>query len=286
MKASRYRGLIGPRRPRVASTILDSGLLVFGVLMLLPLLWALSTSFASPHEAFTYPPKWVPTHPTLENYQAVFDRIPFLQMFLNSVVVSIAITVGSLGVSALAAYAFSRVPFRGSRLTFVGMLGALMVPGQLTVIPVFVLLRNLGLVDTLAALIIPALINVFQIFFLVQYFNSIPRELDDAARLDGAGHLRILFSILIPNSWPAISALGILSLEATWNAYFGPLIFLYSRENMTLPLGLVTLQSGLGPAPSTIVFAGVLLSIVPMVVLYLVFQRGFTSSLATTGIRG
>jgi multiple sugar transport system permease protein len=166
------------------------------------------------------------------------------------------------------------------------LLAALMVPVQLTVIPIFILMRHLGLIDHLASLWLPALINVFAIFFLRQYFNTIPRDLDEAARIDGAGHLRILFQILVPLAGPALSALTILGFEASWNNYFGPLIFLSTPENMTLPIGLVSLSAGQGGGPAAVVFAGITLVVAPVLIVFLVFQRAFVESVASVGIRG
>jgi multiple sugar transport system permease protein len=265
--------------------VVDVVLLAIGVLMLAPLAWMISTAFTAPIEAFRLPPNWLPIPFSLQNVEEVNGLIPFWRMALNSVLVSVISVCGSLLVAVLAAYAFSRIRFRGSRGIFVLLLAALMVPAQLTVIPVFILMRNVGLVDNLAALWLPALINVFAIFFLRQYFDSIPRELDEAARIDGAGHLRILFGILVPLSGPALSALAILGFEASWNNYFGPLIFLTSPQNMTLPIGLVSLSSGLG-GPPAVVFAAITLVVVPILVLFLLFQRTIVESIASVGIRG
>lgn len=281
MTGSRQR-----RRWTTGSIVLDVVLFVFAVLMIAPLVWLVSTSFMPSTEAFGLPPSWLPIPFTFENVLEVEQYIPFWRMFGNSVLLAVATTLGSLFVSVLAAYGFSRLRFRGSRLMLIVMLGALMVPAQLLVIPIFVMMRNLGLMDTLAALWLPALINVFQIFFLTQYFNSVPRELDEAAVIDGAGNGWILFHMLVPLSSPAITALAILAFEASWNNYFGPLIFLSTPENMTLPLGLVTLQSGFGSAPAVVVFAAITLVVVPVLVLFLVFQRNFVSSIASTGIKG
>ncbi|WP_020574560.1 carbohydrate ABC transporter permease [Actinopolymorpha alba] len=274
------------RRLSTGSLLLDLVLLIVAIIMVAPLVWLISSSLSDPADAFSLPPTWIPNPLSLQNFKDVPGLIPFGQMALNSLVVATVSTVGSLFVSVLAAYAFSRLSFRGNRVIFVGMLSALMVPVQLTIIPVFVLFRNLDVVDTLTALWLPALINVFAIFFLRQYFNSIPRELDDAATIDGAGHLWILFRILVPLSGPALSALAILTFEASWNNYFGPLIFISSPENMTLPLGLVTLQGGQGGSPAVVVFAAITLVVLPVLILFLLFQRAFVESIATAGIRG
>lgn len=274
------------RRLRPGSVVLSAVLVVFAVVMVSPLVWLIVNSLTEARSAFQLPPNWIPIPFTLDNYGTIETLIPFGRMFLNSLIVATISTLGSLLFSVLAAYAFARLSFRGSRVLLVVMLSALMVPAQLIVIPVFVLMRNLGLVDSLAALWLPALINVFQIFFLTQYFRTIPRELDEAATIDGAGHFWILFRMLVPLSMPALSALAILGFEASWNNYFSPLIFIYSPENMTLPLGLVLLQSSLSGAPAVVVLAAITAVVLPVLVVFLVFQRQFVSSIASTGLKG
>ncbi len=275
------------RRPfRVGRLIKGIVLFVIGVLMIAPLVWMISTSLTEPIAAFDLPPTWVPVPFSLQNFGDVVDLIPIGRQAVNSLIVTTISVTGSLITASLAAYAFSRIPFRGRDTVFVVLLAALMVPTQLTIIPIFIIMRKLELIDTLAALWIPALVNVFAIFFLRQYFNTIPRDLDEAARIDGAGHLRILFQILLPLAGPALSALAILGFEASWNNYFGPLIFLNSPEKMTLPVGLVSLSAGQGGGPAVVVFAGITLVVVPILIVFLFFQRQFVESVASVGIRG
>jgi ABC-type glycerol-3-phosphate transport system permease component len=275
------------RRPlRLGRVVVSLILFVVGVLMIAPLVWLISTSLTEPREAFQLPPSWLPIPFSLQNFTDVFDLVPLAQMALNSLVVSLISVAGSLFTASLAAYAFSRLQFRGRNPLFVVLLAALMVPIQLTIIPIFILMRRLNLIDNLAALWLPALVNVFAIFFLRQYFNTIPRDLDEAARIDGAGHLRILFQIMIPLAGPALSALAILGFESSWNNYFGPLIFLTSPENMTLPIGLVSLSAGQGGGPAVVVFAGITVVVLPMLIVFLAFQRAFVESVASVGIRG
>ena len=275
------------RRPfRVGRLIKSIILFVLGVLMIAPLVWLITTSLTEPIAAFTLPPRWVPIPFSLQNFSDVVDLIPIGRMALNSLIVTTISVVGSLFTACLAAYAFSRIPFRGRDTLFVVLLAALMVPTQLTIIPIFIMMRKLELIDTLAALWIPALVNVFAIFFLRQYFNTIPRDLDEAARIDGAGHFRILFQIMVPLAGPALSALAILGFEASWNNYFGPLIFLSSPEKMTLPIGLVSLSAGQGGGPAVVVFAGITMVVLPILVVFLIFQRTFVESVASVGIRG
>lgn len=278
-----------PRRRRtfrVGRLIKSLVLFVIGVLMIAPLVWMITTSLTEPIAAFDLPPTWVPVPFSLQNFGDVVDLIPIGQQALNSLIVTTISVVGSLLTASLAAYAFSRISFRGRDTVFVVLLAALMVPTQLTIIPIFIIMRKLELIDTLAALWIPALVNVFAIFFLRQYFNTIPRDLDEAARIDGAGHLRILFQIMLPLAGPALSALAILGFEASWNNYFGPLIFLNSPEKMTLPVGLVSLSAGQGGGPAVVVFAGITMVVLPILIVFLVFQRTFVESVASVGIRG
>lgn len=266
--------------------LLSLVLLLFGIGMISPLVWLVVQSLTEASAAFSSPPSWWPHPFSLANFAGVLEYMPFFQQLGNSLILAVISVVGSLFFSILAAYGFSRIEFRGSRQLLVVMLAALMVPAQLVIIPIFIMMRNLQLVDTLTALWLPGLVNVFQIFFLTQYFRSIPRDLDEAARIDGAGHGWILFRMLVPLSAPAIAALAILGLEASWNGYFGPLIFLSSPEKMTLPLGLVVLQNGFGAAPAVIVFAAITMVVVPLLILFTLFQRQIVESVASTGLKG
>lgn len=273
------------RRLRPGQVVLGLVLLVLGALMLAPLVWLVVESFTAERGAFNVPPNWLPKPFTIQNFHDIEGLIPFGRMALNSLEVAVISTVGSVLVSILAGYAFSRFTFPGRNGVLLLMLSALMVPVQTTVIPIFVLMRHLHLVDHLAALWLPALINVFAIFFFRQYFNTIPRELDEAARIDGASHLWILFRVLVPLSGPAIAAMTILAFEASWNNYFGPLIFLSTPQTMTLPVGLVSLQAGQGGS-AVVVFAAITAAVVPVLLVFVVFQRSFVTSIASSGLRG
>jgi multiple sugar transport system permease protein len=265
---------------------IDAVLLLGAALMVAPLVWLLVTAVLPADKAFRLPPQWIPHPLTLDNARQVPELVPFARMAWNSLYVATLTTVGALLTSALAAYAFSRLRFRGRDQIFIVLLAALMVPTQLTVIPVFILMSHLNLVDTTTAVWLPAIVNVFGIFFLRQYFESIPRELDEAAIIDGAGHLWILFRMLLPLSGPAIAALAIFIFESSWNNFFWPYIFLSSPEKMTLPVGLVSLQGSVGGGPAVVVFAAISMVVLPILVLFLFTQRAFIASVATTGVRG
>ena len=228
---------------------------------------------------------WLPTELTFVSYQQVFELIPFGLFVLNSLKVTAIITIGALVTSTLAAYAFARLQFPGREVIFIVLLSALMVPPQITVVPTFILIRNLGLIDTHEAVYLPALINVFGIFLLRQWFLTIPRELEDAAKVDGAGHLRILFNVIVPLSGPVLAALAIFVAQLAWNDFFWPNIMLTTPEKLTIPVGLVYLQGEYGGTP-VVIFAAISMVVVPVLVLFVFAQRTITESMAMTGIRG
>jgi multiple sugar transport system permease protein len=278
---------VGPRGiARAGNWSINLLLIALAVLMMAPFWWVLANSFLSYGSAFSLPPKWWPGSITFENYRTVFDVVPFGRMIFNSFKISTIITVGAVSTSTLAAYAFARLRFPGSNLLFIIFLGALMVPQQVTVIPVFVMLRHMHLLNTHEAVYLPALINVFGIFLLRQFFLNIPRELEDAAKLDGAGHLRIMLQIIVPLAAPAISALAIFIFQASWNDFFWPNILLFSQDKMTLPVGLVALSGAYGSGPVVYLFAGLSMLLVPLLVLFTFTQRTLTESIAMTGIKG
>ncbi len=254
-------------------------------IMVIPFYWVVVTAFVPQMSAFGRPPNWFPTDWTLENVRRVFDAVPFWRQFFNSVKVSTIVTVGSVTTSTMAAYAFARLQFPGRDVLFVIFLAALMVPAQVTVIPTFILMRNLGLMNTHEALWLPGLISVFGIFLLRQFFLRTPRDLEEAAKLDGAGYLRIMFQIALPLAAPAIAALAVLNFQAAWNDFFAPNLFLTSPDMFTLPVGLVALRGMFGGTPTTI-FAGVTMVLIPVLTVYLLAQRQLTESIALTGIRG
>jgi multiple sugar transport system permease protein len=275
----------GPRaRSHAARLVIYLVLVILGVGMFLPLFWLVVTSVLPPSQAFELPPTWIPTEIYPDNYGRTFELVPFGVQIWNSVLVTVVAVAGQLVTSSLAAYAFARLRFKGRDVVFVVFLAALMIPGQVTVIPIFILMRNLGLVDNLASLWLPALLSVFAIFFLRQHFLSIPGELEEAAKIDGAGPWRILFGMFIPLSGPILTAVAIFGALATWNDFFWPNIMISSPQNMTIPLGLVYLQAGLGGAPAAVVFAAISVVMLPLLLLYLLAQDRITEGVALAGI--
>jgi multiple sugar transport system permease protein len=273
--------------PHIGGWVLNSLLVLLGLLMLAPFLWLLVNSFIPPVSALSIPPKWLPIPFTMDNYQHVFSLIPFGLLVLNSLKITLIVTLGSLVTSSLAAYALARLEFPGRTFIFILFLSALMVPAQVTAIPTFILIRSFGLLDTHEAVYLPALINVLGIFLLRQFFLSIPRELEDAARLDGAGYFRILVQIILPLSRPALASLAIFIFQAIWNDFFWPNLFLSTPSKMTLPLGLVSLQSPFGGGASpTVIFAAIAMEMVPVLIVFIFAQRSITESIASTGLKG
>jgi multiple sugar transport system permease protein len=273
------------RRSRFAPGRIALGafLVLAGVVMLLPVLWVVLQSFEVPADQTSVAPVWTPTQVTLGSYRTLFAT-PFLFNLINSVVVTLLVVVGAAVVSVLAAYAFARIEFRGRELIFTLFLAALTLPSQVSAVPEFVVVKYLHLLNTQASLIIPALIQVIAIFLLRQHFRTIPRELDDAARIDGAGHLRIIRHVMVPLSWPAISAVMIITGQYIWNDFFWPILFITSTNRMTAPLALYNLESVTGGGPIGAVFAGLSVLCVPCVIAFVFLQRRLMEGIGFRGI--
>lgn len=257
------------------------------ILVLMPLLWMFSTSLRPTSESFQLPPAWLPTEFRFENYLAPFESsVPFVDLFINSMRITVAVTLGQLISCSLAGYAFARLRFPGRDLLFLLLLASLMVPGQVTIIPIFLLMRDLGLIDNPLAIILPGLISAFGVFLMRQFFKQMPQELFDAARVDGAGHIRSFMQIALPLAGPAMATLGIITFNATWNAYFLPLIFLNSWHKMTLPQGIALLTGYMGSGNPSVVMAAVTMAILPVLIVFLIAQRWIIEALTRSGLKG
>jgi multiple sugar transport system permease protein len=240
-----------------------------------PLLWTVTTSLRTPAEAFTNPPQWLPFNPDFSNYGAVFDQVPIATFFVNSVIVTALIVVGQTITCTLSGYAFALIRFPGKNMIFGIFLATMMVPLQTIIIPVFVIIRTLGLSDTLLSLVIPALGSAFGTFLMRQYFMQMPKELGEAARVDGATQFQVFSKVYARMAAPAVATLAILNFSAFWAEFYRPLIFLQSQSNFTLPLGLVGLKGNLGTGSISVVLAGVVLAMIPSVLLFIFAQRYF-----------
>ncbi|GMA15323.1 carbohydrate ABC transporter permease (plasmid) [Deinococcus metallilatus] len=256
-------------------------------LMALPFLWMVSTSFRTPAEAYKLPPSLLPSRLDFSAYDHVLtSSVPFLTMYWNSFKIALLTTAGVLLNCSMAAFAFSRLNFRGRETLFSILLLGLMVPAGLVVIPVYLGLSRLHLLDTGAALVLPALASSFGVFMLRQFMLGQPRELEEAAAVDGAGQWTVFTRISLPQLAPALSALGIITFTASWNNYMGPLIFLKSWDKMTLPIGISILQGFLGSGSLAVVMAAVTMAILPLLVVFLIAQRYIIEGLAMSGVKG
>lgn len=270
--------------------VLRIGLYLFLLLMAgmiaAPFLWGISTAFKDQTGLYAVPPVWIPSPAIIDNFITAWTVVPLGMFFLNSLKVAGVITIGQLITCSLAAYAFARLRFPGRDLLFGLYLSSLMVPGQVTIIPLYILMRHLGLIDNHASLILPGLTSAFGIFFLRQFFLTIPRELEEAAIVDGAGLLRVLLVIILPLAKPALAALAIFTFNYFWNDFFAALIFLDSPANLTLPVGLAYLQGQYGGTSQAVILAGVCLAVLPVLVIFLAGQRYIVEGITLTGLKG
>ncbi|MER7275121.1 carbohydrate ABC transporter permease [Dactylosporangium sp. NPDC000244] len=259
-------------------------LLAAGALfMIFPFVWTVVTSITVGGDVLTTP-RLIPERAGLDGYRKLFEFLPFWRIALNSLVLAVVSTALLLITSSTAAYAFARLEFPGKNVVFVGYLATLMIPMQVLVVPLFIEIRALDLVDTYASLIVPTIASAFGVFLLRQSVAVLPRELDEAAFVDGAGHIRIFLRIILPLIRPALATYGLFAFMSSWNAFLWPLVAIRSREFMTLPLGLSTL-SGQYSNQWNAIMAGSVVSIVPMLVLYALAQKHIVQSVANAGLK-
>ena len=256
------------------------------LIMLLPLVWMLSTSLQTQAQTFHFPPVLWPGKLQFGNYATVVHQSAFGRWFWNTLVVTCVVVASNLVLCSLAAYAFARIRFLGRGVVYFLILATLMVPLQVVLIPTFLIVKDLGLIDHLGALIVPNLVNVFGIFMLTQFFRTLPVELEEAARIDGASRLSILVRIVIPLSLPALATLAVIQFMWTWNDFLWPLVTILTNQNaFTLQLGLATFQ-GAHQSLWHLVAAANIMSMVPLLVLFLFAQRFFVRGIATQGLKG
>jgi multiple sugar transport system permease protein len=256
------------------------------VVMLLPLVWMVVTSLLTEAQTLHFPPVLWPGTPQFDNYLEAIRGSAFGTWFWNTMVVTVAIVISNLVLCTLAAYAFARVRFLGRGFVYFVLLATLMVPLQIVLIPTFLIVKELGLLDTLGALIVPNLASVFGIFMLTQFFRTLPIELEEAARIDGASRLSILLRIVVPLSLPALATLAVIQFMWTWNDFLWPLVtILTNQDAFTLQLGLATFQ-GAHQTTWHLLAAANIMSMLPMLVLFLLAQRYFVRGIATQGLKG
>jgi len=272
-------------RRRIASVALLIVAAAATLAVMLPILIIVFTAFKPVSEVNAYPPTLVPGAWTLDNFTRIFTELPFARLILNSFVFAGGVTVFALVFDSLAAYALARLDFRGSRVLLIAIIASLMIPFQATLIPIYQLVSDLGWVNSYAGLIAPRAADAFGIFFLRQFFLSLPRDLDNAARIDGASEFRIFRSVVLPNAVPALLTLGIYVFVNNWNDLLWPLVFTTDAEMGTVTSGLTLLTGPGGIIPQGVMMAGSLIAVLPLAIVFLLIQRRFVESIASTGLK-
>jgi multiple sugar transport system permease protein len=264
-----------------------AALTFLGVFWMVPFLWMVSTSFKGIDEVYAFPPRFLPELLRWSNYVEAWQAIPFTRFFFNSLFVALGTTAAVVLTSSMAGYSFARLRYPGRDLLFLAYLGTIMIPFPVLIIPLFILMRQLGLVDTLAGLILPAAFTAWGTFLMRQFMLSIPREIEEAARMDGASFWRIYVQIILPLSRPVIATLGIFTFLGSWNDFLWPLITISSVENKTLPLGLTMFQSQIPiKTPWQLVMAAATFSVLPVLIVFVLGQKYYVRGIATTGLKG
>jgi multiple sugar transport system permease protein len=254
--------------------------------MIGPFVWMILGSFKEQAEFLRTPPTWLPANPTFDNYERLTARLDFPRFFLNSTVVAVAVTIGNLTFAPMLGFALAKLRFRGKRVLLTLVLATMMLPAAATLIPLFVLMSQFGLVNTYPGLILPALAGPFGVFLTRQFFAGLPDELLEAARIDGAGEFRIFWQIAMPLATPILATLGILTFLGSWNAFIYPLVMAQEPEMYTLPVALATFATGQFQADHGMLMAGSVLLVVPVLILFVLMQRWITEGIATTGLKG
>lgn len=276
---------------KIENVFIHLVLIAGAAIMVMPFVWMISTSLKSQNEVFGYPPQWIPATLVWENYARAWQAAPFGRYFANSLLVALSVTLGTLVTSSLAAFAFARIRFPGREALFALYLSSMMIPHQMTIIPSFLVLRNLGDfspalgLDSYFALIAPFIAGAFGVFLLRQSFLTIPNELEDAATLDGCGKLGFLWRIMIPLSRPALATLALFTFMANWNSYLWPLIVTNSNDMRTVQIGLRYFVGQEGASQWGLLMAAAVFVTLPVVVVYLFVQKQFVQGIAGTGIK-
>ena len=258
-------------------------LIAIALLMVMPFVAMISVSLQTGSRAATFPIDWIPDTATLKNYRSLLEHSQILRWFANSLIVATTGTLISIATATTAGYAFARMQFPGRSVLFWAFLAMLMIPGEVTLIPQYMLLSKLGWVNTYQALILPGVTSAFGIFLIRQYLQGLPKDYEEAARMDGASEFQIFRQVVVPMLTPAIATLGTLQFQNYWNDFLYPLIVTSSAHMRTLPVGLATLQTPTGGLPELL--AGATIAIVPTVAVFLFFQKYFVRGIATTGLK-
>jgi len=278
-----------PLKRKMQRGLLFLALCVGAVSMAAPFFWMVSTSLSEAGQVFSenrpWWQEWLPVNFVWRNYVKVWSVVPFAKFYLNSVFVSLCITFGQVATSAMAAYAFARLSFPGRDKIFFGYLATMMIPGAVTMIPVFILLRHFGWIDSYKALILPGIFTAYGTFMLRQFFLTLPKDLEDAAKIDGCSYIRIFWHIILPLSKPALATLTTFTFMGSWMNLMWPLIVVNTHTKYTLPVGLAYFQ-GVHGTDWTLLMAASMMMILPILIVFLFNQRFFVEGIKLTGIKG
>ncbi|MBL0149804.1 MAG: carbohydrate ABC transporter permease [Ideonella sp.] len=277
--------MTAPKRRRDPAAIgVNLALALAAFFAIAPLLWMLSVSFMQPGEASSYPPPLLPAHPTLANYVQLFAQAGMGRYFVNSLIVASALTLGSLSFNVMAGYAFAKLKFKGRDATFQALMAALVIPGQVAMMPLYLMLKQMGLVNTWAGVVLPGLAGIFGIYMVRQYARSIPDALIEAARIDGAGEWRIFFQVVLPMLKPVVVTLAVFGFLGSWNDFMWPLIVLTDGQLHTLPVALASLARE-HVQDSELMMAGAVVTVLPVLVLFLALQKHYMQGLMMGSIK-
>ena len=272
-------------RKRMAGAAYYAAAVLLAVIALVPFAWMVSTSFKSRGALMSIPIEWIPAEPTLDAYATVFERFPFLRTIGNSLFIAVCYTLLTLASASMAAFAFTKIRFKGSGVLLGVYLATMMIPTQVTMIPLFVVMNQIGLINHYSSVILPAIFRPFAVFMLVQQMRTIPPGYMDAARIDGASTFRIYRQVMLPLCAPALATLAITNFMDSWNDYLWPLLMLTDKAKMTLPIALSTLN-GQYDTEYNVLMAGSLISMIPIILIYIFAQKYFKNGLMAGGVKG
>ena len=271
---------------RKGSTLLYYAVAIaVAIVALVPFVWMVSTSLKSRGALMSIPIEWIPEEPTLDAYRTVFERFPFLRTVGNSLFISVTYTLITLLSASMAAFAFAKIRFRGSGVLLGLYLATMMIPTQVTMIPLFVVMNQIGLINHYSSVILPSIFRPFAVFMLVQQMRTIPGDYLDAARVDGASTFRIYRQVMLPLCAPTLATLAVTTFMESWNDYLWPLLMLTDRTKMTLPIAMSTLN-GQYTTEYNVLMAGSLISMIPIVLIYVFAQKYFQNGIIAGGIKG
>ena len=271
----------------LGSALKHAVLAALSVLFLVPWVWSLSTSLKDLRQVFAFPPTWIPNPVLIENYAMVFVKYPFQHYAMNTVVIAVANVVGALISNTLIAYSLSCLRWRGQNIVFILVLATMMVPYQVTMIPLYIVFRELGWLDTYLPLIVPLFFgSPYFIFLLRQFFNALPRELIEAAEVDGANEFQILVRVILPLAKPALAVVALFQFISSWNDFLGPLIYINESARFTIAIGLRQMQANVGVSDVNLIMAASLMTTIPVIAIFFFAQKTFIQGITMTGLKG